>query len=487
MNAFLYYCVHTFVNTLKKMFKSWVVLFIVGCMAVGMIVGFTIAMLTDHDEPAPEDEIVEVVPPEEMPEDIFDNNPVIEVAEDGDFFSQIFDVSEVKGSAAFEAGAAAIILLLFSISVLTADKTAETLFLPADANLLFSAPVKPQSVLLFRLLLQLGASVFSGLYLMFQLPRLMEIFNVGAAGMAITMLSLVLSMFWTKLIEVIMYMFTAGNARRKNLTRYCLYGILGALLLGSIAYLSAFGKLNLGGLINVFASPALRFVPVWGWIKAACGYAVTGNTMMAWACILLTFAATAVSIILIWRAKADFYEDAINRAEARAELMTQAAETGMVQRKKERKSSLLRDGFDYGHGASTFFFKAMYNRFRFSHLHFFTKTAETYLAISVLFTILFRFVLTDEWMHASANGDLHIVSLLGFGLLLMVFYRSIASTLPEDAKNDLFRMAPQRTWLKLFYSALADQLNCMSKSESLQPENTSRPTYPTLSGSDTFA
>ena len=42
-------------------------------------------------------------------------------------------------------------LAVFVFFALSADRNGSKIFLPADVNLLFASPMKPQSVLMFRL------------------------------------------------------------------------------------------------------------------------------------------------------------------------------------------------------------------------------------------------------------------------------------------------------------------------------------------------
>ena len=47
MKLFLYYALHTFKNQLKKLFKTWVLVFIVLCALIGGLIGFFAATLSE--------------------------------------------------------------------------------------------------------------------------------------------------------------------------------------------------------------------------------------------------------------------------------------------------------------------------------------------------------------------------------------------------------------------------------------------------------
>ena len=64
MRLFGYYAWHSFINQLRKLFKTWVLIFLVACMAIGALIGVGAAML---DDAAGEDE--EIVESEITPEE----------------------------------------------------------------------------------------------------------------------------------------------------------------------------------------------------------------------------------------------------------------------------------------------------------------------------------------------------------------------------------------------------------------------------------
>ena len=62
MRLFGYYAWHSFVNQLRKLFKTWVLIFLVICMAIGALIGFGAAMLDDaagEDEEIVDSEVIE--------------------------------------------------------------------------------------------------------------------------------------------------------------------------------------------------------------------------------------------------------------------------------------------------------------------------------------------------------------------------------------------------------------------------------------------
>ena len=68
----------------------------------------------------------------------------------------------ISASAIIELAAGGAIMALFFFEAISADKNGSKIFLPADVNLLFPSPMKPQSVLMFRLATQLGKDLGKG-------------------------------------------------------------------------------------------------------------------------------------------------------------------------------------------------------------------------------------------------------------------------------------------------------------------------------------
>ena len=66
MRLFGYYAWHSFVNQLRKLFKTWVLIFLVICMAIGALIGFGAAMLEDA---AGEDEEIVYIDDDDFEDD----------------------------------------------------------------------------------------------------------------------------------------------------------------------------------------------------------------------------------------------------------------------------------------------------------------------------------------------------------------------------------------------------------------------------------
>lgn len=429
MRLFGYYALHSFVNQLRKIFKTWVLVFILICGLMGGLIGLGVGMLEDA---VAEEETVETT--EET---------------DGWNFS-------IPPEAMVQLVVSGGILAVFLYQALRADTGGGKIFLPADVNLLFASPMRPQSVLMFRLATQLGVAAAMLLYLSFQLPNLILNLNLSpwaAAGIVITFAIAVLV---GKLIQLFLYILSTSKPFVKKNLRNIIYALVLAIGAAFFLYFQSTGGDLLLAADGFLGSPTAGFIPLWGWMTrlyAAIAAEELGTAALYFLLLMLT---GGVMVWGIWHMNADFYEDAMAKSEETAALMERAQSeksTGVAAvrtRKKQRKDTLLRDGMTRGQGAAVFFWKSMYNRFRFAHFHFFTKTMETYLAAALALG-------AADHLFFRTGSILPTVLTLG-GL---VFFRAMGNPLEEDTGMDFFRLIPESTWKKLFYSQLAGTVNCL--------------------------
>lgn len=432
MRLFGYYAWHSFVNQLRKLFKTWVLIFLVICMAIGALIGFGAAMLEDA---AGEDE------------EIVDSEVIEE--EEPDIQLQL----DIEPMELVELIVGGVILAVFVFQAISADKNGSRIFLPADVNLLFASPMKPQSVLLFRLMTQLGTSILASVYLIFQLPNL--VLNLGMSiWVALAMIATwCLTIVIGKLLQILLYTVCSTHVKLKKSLRNGIYAFLLVLAGAYLMYWKASGDSYLAAAADFFNGSVSRFIPLWGWLKGFCMFAIEGNV----AGLLMSLAAIIVGGVLltyiIWHVKADFYEDAMAKSEETAELLAAAqsekAGVTVIRRKKDRSDKLRRDGMQHGSGANVFFYKAMYNRFRFAHFGIFTKTSETYLFAAVAVSVLCRFVI-------QAEGLIPVMLTLG----VLTFFRAMGNPLEQDTQMDHFLLIPESTWHKLFWSLMGGTANC---------------------------
>ena len=436
MRMTLYYFGHAFINQIRKLLHTWVAIFLLVCMGVGMLVGVgvgVIGSLIEEKYGGEESEAVEIVIGDDSEEG---------AEERGGFFSSL---STEERNGMFELAVGGVALLVFALAVFSADRSGGAIFLPADVNLLFPAPLKPQSVLIFRLIMQMGGMIAATIYLLFQIPSL--VFSLGLSGLVVFALYAAWAMIliWSRLVSVLLYTVTTTHPSLKRYLRTGLLALLAVIAVAFLTYARGAGSARdyFAAALGFFNAPATRYIPVWGWLKLMTVFALEGKTLLTFAAFAALLALMVLTVVLIWRIKADFYEDAMARSEETAAAQAQAREKVLKKRRRDRSEKLRRDGLDRGAGASVYLHKTLYNRFRFAYGRVFTKTCLTYLAIGVGVAALLFFLSDDPFYP--------LVPLI---LSVLVFFRALGNPIAADADKELFVLVPDSAHKKVFYSFL---------------------------------
>ncbi|MBQ8974222.1 MAG: putative ABC exporter domain-containing protein [Oscillospiraceae bacterium] len=440
MKMALYYIVHTFKNQIRKLLKTWVAIFIAVCVLIGALMGFGAGVISDMSS---DDEPAQV---EQSPED-----------DSGDFAAELSPgalFADADTAKLLEAVGALIVVAVILFCVFTSHNSGNKIFTMSDVNFLFSAPIKPQSILLFKLVMKMGTMLVATIYLLFQIPNL--IYNVGLpSSMAWVLLGVwFLTLVFAQLISVLLYTLSSTHDRLQKNVKNIVYGVLALLVVGFIFFWRSGGGKPVSAATDYLSTPWMRLIPIWGWLKAIIYHAAVGHTMY---CIYYTTALIVLGgilIYIIWHLKADFYEDAMTASEQTAAIINSAKESGTLvtstRRKKERSEKLDRDGFTKGNGASVYFYKTMYNRFRFAKLRYFTTTCVTYAVAAVLVSLLCKYVFITD-------SPIPVMLVLA----VMVFFRSLGDPISGDAQQAHFSLVPDSAFKKVMYSLLGGAANCL--------------------------
>ena len=444
MRLFFYYASHSLLNTLRKVMKTWVALILV-FIVFGCMIGFVGGLFDKKNGSEEPDETSIIEVDENGPgEEIGLEDAISEKAAKSKFAAFMNEHGLTK-EMIVDLAISAVFLLILATNILNSQNSSK-IFLPADVPMLFSSPMKPQSVLMFRLLCTLGTSLLVSLFMLFQLPNLT--INAGLSMWGAVSLVIVYAMIlvFSTLVQVIFYTITSKLKSGTGNIKTFLAVVYGAIALGFAAFIAVTRLEVVSGLFAYFASPKTHWVPFWGWLRGISYNACTGNVMMSLVYLGLFIAACAVLVLVIWKMKADFYEDAMFAAEHRAEQMEsikRSQKGGVITRDKERKGKIDREGFHYGSGANVFLYKAVFNRFRFAKLKVFSTTMIIYTVIAGV----------AAWLARDyTGGDPFFIPAAILGA--MAFYRTMGDPIREDTSKDFFLLIPEKVHKKLLYSLL---------------------------------
>ncbi len=442
MKLFLYYAFCSVKNQLRKLLHTWVAVFLLICILFGVVIGLGAGMLAEHFFPDEEPPLEETLPP--------DGEGTADGEEAVDPDAPLSPEEQAQMAAVLELVFSGIILAMLFFQVVSADKSGSSIFQMADVNLLFASPLKPQSVLLFRLMSQIFVTLFASVYLLCQLPTLVIDLGLDAGAVISLILAWILTLIYAKLLNVLVYTVASTHVQLKKYIRPLLYGLLVVIGGGFYLYYLTHAELGALGAADVFFNgEGTRWIPLYGWLKGLVLWAIEQNWLYGALSLSLLVAGIVVLAVLVWRIKADFYEDAMAKSQETADRLAAAQAGNKAKRKKDRTDRIRRDGLTFGSGANMFFCKSIYNRFRFATLHIFTKTTITYLVISVGLSLLLVLV-----------AKLPLFPIVGLVLCGMVFYRSLGNPLASDMDKSYFVTVPANPYAKVLWSVLGGTVDC---------------------------
>lgn len=449
MRVFLYYVGHSFVNSIKKLFRTWIAFLLVVMLASGLVgglIGFVSSRMIDAQK------VVEVM--SETNEETETDEQVDEQDDDvldsalSRLAAELFEKYGIDSKGLVEFAISAFFLFMFFLTLFGSKGIGE-IFLPADVTMLFSAPIKPQSIMMFRLVLNLGMQLFMAVFMIFQIPNLIINFHMPVYAAWTMLINWAVLILFTTLIQIIVYLFASKSEQIKKNLKFVFGGLLGIVAAVYVYFVIANNGDMLKAAIKMLTGKESRWVPFWGWMRGLTIEAFNGNNGTSYIYLALMVLGIIALVVVIWSQNVDFYEDAMVATERRAEIMEKAknSKTGVV-RSKDRSDKIKRDGFDKGFGANVFFYKTLYNRKRLSIGGFLTKTMLFYIGCVVLMIVLGK-------VSAFEQGFLGVC-----GTMLMVtFYRTLGNPLQEDVMKEFFVMIPASAKSKLFYSLLGGMVS----------------------------
>lgn len=444
MRLWGYYALHTFINTIKKIFKSKVMIVILCSFLIGGVIGGSVGFISSLVEDQARTE-------SSVSKDDKTNDPA-QMEE---------DFMTVHADAIRESIPAATMILLLVVvlwGIYGGSKKGSDFFLMADANILFAAPLKAQTVLMFRLSFQILALLFFTFYLIFQVPSMKLILGLDNFAIIAIFLAWGMLLFMSKLMSVFTYTLTATYEHLKKYVVPFVFavGLLVVAATGAV-YIST-GNDYMATLRLTYGADWSNYIPVFGWYKAMVMNAINGHVFASLGYMALNLVFLIALVWGIWHIKADFYEDALAGAQKRDD-MTKAALEGRNINKDKKQSAKRTQKLEHkvrksyelkGWGASVFLHKSILNRRRFSKFGFVTNTLLLYLAIGGLGAAFMAY-----------KTDLREISVIGLIMALTLFFRNFGNPIEIESSHNWLFLVPEDPYKKVLYAILAGSVDCV--------------------------
>jgi len=258
-------------------------------------------------------------------------------------------------------GLTAIVLAFYTaMFIMTANagfSRGGNIFNLSDATLLFTAPVRPQTILFYGLLRQMGTSLLVGFFLLFQYPNLHNFYNATILQMIALLILYGCAIFLGQVVAMMLYAFTSHDQRRQKLCRVVFTGIYALCGMWLAARCLPYGLEGIGARAAVQATGKFLYaVPVGGWLSLAAKGALVGDWGLAVQGVGLCVLLTVILLRLLFRMDPDYYEDVLKSAEISYSAIS-AKKEGTMREALPANVKIGRTGLRGGWGSSAFFRK----------------------------------------------------------------------------------------------------------------------------------
>ncbi len=336
-------------------------------------------------------------------------------------------------------------------------KQGSTFFSMPDVNILFTAPIRPQTVLVYGIIRQMGMSALATLFMCFQIPNMVNFFGLTPTGIIAVLSGWFMLMLSVQSSTLCVYSLTAPYPSRRKAGKYILNGLM-IVLVASLFIYFLYRNAELEAFLTFFQLPAVDFFPYVGWLSAYVKYMISGDFVRAFLFLLPAVLVPMAGIILVRRSESDYYEDVLQMTETMhanrlAMKEGKTAANRALGDVKTGKSGLV----GKGRGASAFFFRHLTEQRR-TGLILFDKMSIVVIAIAVFGGFFMRNLIRI------GESELFIAEVLGVAFLSYVLYfTSIMGKFTYELSKPYIYLVPAPSVLKLFYSNLASVVKAFAE------------------------
>ncbi len=308
-----------------------------------------------------------------------------------------------------------LMLLTFLATVFSGFVSGGSMFSMQEVNLMFTSPIRSNTVLFYGIIRQLGVSALAGVYFAFQIPNLISISDLSLFSMIFLIFGYILTLLASSLLGMLIYLAIDGEEKRRFIAKF----IFGAYIVAIIAILG-FKALNsaemLPTLLASGSSDVMLFLPFTGWVTAGVLGIHTGNILMA----ALGFGACLVAVvglaIATYNIHSDYYEDVMATAEIKFTVATAVNQGAMVEA-TPKKVKVGETGLGKGFGANSIFYKINLENRRAK-----TQILSTMQIISLIISAIVAFAI----FKAEPDADFAVLMSFMLGAYIQIFAVSAA-------------------------------------------------------------
>ncbi|MDG1278417.1 MAG: putative ABC exporter domain-containing protein [Algoriphagus sp.] len=340
-------------------------------------------------------------------------------------------------------GVTILALALLIYQLFRATKKNVSFFKMADVNLLFTAPVKPENLLIYymgrSILPSLGGAI---LFTFYGISQIADKFELSFGNLFFTILGLGFFLFMIQPIRFLVYTLHT----RFGVMEYIKNGVivLAILLSAMILIPGLMADKFWQGMFSWIGSPWFDFFPIVGWSRGIMSFWVHSNWILSSAFVVLYGLSYFVVLKLVIQFSGYYYEDVLEATKSNEEKLEK------VRGKKEQSEANFSLNSkkklalpDFGPGAKAFYWRNYIHASRQDFHPLFGVYSLILAGLGILFAILSLF----DWFS-------HIVIYVYLIILILIYF--LAGTGRAnigDLKKPFFYLVPA-SWSSKFWNMI---------------------------------
>lgn len=366
-------------------------------------------------------------------------------------------MSFVNNDGVFQIIVFALFLFVAYVTLSKGLKQGSTFFSMPDVNLLFTSPIRPQTVLVYGIVRQMGTSALATLFMCFQIPNLVNFFGLSPRGIFAVLTGWFILMLSVQSSTLCIYSLTAPYPNRRRAGKYILNGLLIVLVAALFVYF-LYHNAKLEALYSFFQLPVIDFFPYVGWLSAYIKYSISGDYLRALLFLLPAVVVPVIGILFVRRSESDYYEDVLQMTETMHATRATVKEgkvswNAVFANLKTGKSGMV----GKGRGASAFFFRHLTEQRRTGIL-LFDKMSIVMIAIAAFGGFFMRNLVQE------GEVELFLAEVIGVASLSYILYfTSIMGKFTYELSKPYIYLVPAPNVMKLFFSNLASVLKAFAE------------------------
>ena len=308
-----------------------------------------------------------------------------------------------------------------------------SMFTMQDVNLIFTSPLKQNTVLSFGLVQQLGRSLMLGFFILFQSGTVCATYGVGFETLIYILIGYGVTVFLAQMTAMVIYSFTSSDEKKHRAVKSAYTAIIGAFVAYALYLAYSAGGLNLQNIIAVTQTPIARVFPVSGMVSLAVCGAIDGRVQHILFGIGYCVAFWMIYRLAIKFINGDYYEDVLKSTEVSFSAIA-ARKEGKASENAPKNIKTGKIGLTKGKGASAIAYKHKIENRRSR-----TFILSTASLVVVAFTIVTAFVFRSQ-----------PIAVFGMSIYMMTM-TIVTGRWAKELGYPYIYMIPESSYKKLLY------------------------------------